>query len=89
MPTGAVKGLASRSQVQALVAEATADLLSSQAFIRDVIGEAWQIAERGNRLPVESKARLRLAAANATARAVHAVDQLYQAGGGSPGTGDH
>ena len=51
--------------------------------MHSVIDQAWEIAERGERLTASMKARLRLAAANTTHRAVAAVDSLYEAGGGS------
>jgi indole-3-acetate monooxygenase len=83
IPTGGVKGLAQRGQVQSFVAESTADLESAEAYIHKVIGQAWEMASQGERLPTEMKASLRLAAVNATHRSVAAVDRLYQAGGGS------
>lgn len=83
VPTGGSRGLADQSRVQALVAESKADLESAEAYIHKVINEAWEVAIQGERLPVEIKAGLRLAAVNATSRSVAAVDRLYQAGGGS------
>ncbi|MBL6688884.1 MAG: acyl-CoA dehydrogenase family protein [Pseudomonadales bacterium] len=83
VPTGGNRGLAEQARVQSLVAESTADLESAEAYIHRVIDDAWEIGCRGERLPLESKARLRLAAVNATSSAVAAVDRLYQAGGGS------
>jgi len=83
VPTGGNRGLAEQAWVQSLVAESKADLESAEAYIHKVIDDAWEIACRGERLPLESKARLRLAAVNATSSAVAAVDRLYQAGGGS------
>lgn len=83
VPTGGNRGLAEQARVQSLVAESTADLESAETYIHRVIDDAWVIACRGERLPLESKARLRLAAVNATSSAVAAVDRLYQAGGGS------
>ena len=82
-PTGAVKGLAERSQVQSIVGESTADLESAEAYIHKVIGQAYEMASQGERLSMETKASLRLAAVNATHRSVAAVDRLYQAAGGS------
>jgi alkylation response protein AidB-like acyl-CoA dehydrogenase len=82
-PTGGVKGLAERGQVQSIVGESTADLESAEAYIHEVIGQAYEMASQGRRLPTEMKASLRLAAVNATHRSVAAVDRLYKAGGGS------
>jgi len=81
--TGGVKSLAERAQVQSIVGESTADLESAEAYIHSVIGDAYEMASQGRRLPKEIKAGLRLAAVNATHRSVAAVDRLYQAGGGS------
>lgn len=83
VPTGASRELAQRSQIQATVAQARADLESAEAYIHAMIDQAWQAAEQGGRLSQELKASLRLAAVNATQRSVSAVDKLYQAGGGS------
>ena len=82
-PTGSSRSLAMRPQVQAMVAESTADLESARSYMHQVIDKAWQEAQSGERLSTETKAELRLAAANATHRSVAAVDRLYQAGGGS------
>ncbi|MDA0979431.1 MAG: acyl-CoA dehydrogenase family protein [Proteobacteria bacterium] len=82
-PTGSSRSLANRSQIQALTAASVADLESARSFIHMVIDEAYREAEKGNRLSQAIKARLRLAAANATHRSVAAVDRLYKAGGGS------
>ncbi len=83
VPTGGTRGLAEQARVQMLVAESKANLESAEAYIHKVIDDAWEIARCGERLSVESKASLRLAAVNATTSSVSAVDRLYQAGGGS------
>lgn len=83
IPTGAVRGLSMRSQVQGLVAESVADLESAESYIHRVIDMAYEVAARGEKIPTELKAKLRLAAVNATHRSVAAVDRLYKAGGGS------
>ncbi len=83
VPTGGTRGLAERSQIQAYVAQSVADIESAEAYIHQVIDDAYAQAKQGVRLPTEVKAKLRLAAANATHRSVAAVDRLYQAGGGS------
>jgi alkylation response protein AidB-like acyl-CoA dehydrogenase len=82
-PTGSRRSLAERAQVQSFIAESIADLESSEAYIKSVIEDAWVLAQQGERLSTEVKAKLRLAAVNATQRSVSAVDRLYQAGGGS------
>ncbi len=82
-PTGSSRSLAERPLIQSDVARSLADLKSAESFIRSAVDEAWSIAESGERLDTQSKANLRLAAANATHKSVAAVDRLYQAGGGS------
>ena len=82
-PTGSRKTLIERHSVQADVARSIADLRSAESFIKEVIDEAWLVAESGERLSTEIKANLRLAAINATHKSVAAVDRLYQAGGGT------
>jgi len=82
-PTGSRRTLAERALVQREVARARADLQSALAFMRESIEDAWSVASRGGRLDTAVKARLRLAAVNATHRSVGAVDALYQAAGGT------
>lgn len=83
VPTGSTRELGQRAQVQSMLAESKADLESSEAYIHAMIDRAWAQALAGERLAIETKASLRLAAVNATQRSVAAVDRLYQAGGGS------
>ena len=75
--------LVSRPLVQAEVARSIADIESAEAYMHHQIREAYKVAVTGERLSTESKAGLRLAAANTTHKCVAAVDRLYQAGGGS------
>lgn len=82
-PTGSQRTLIERAQVQSHVAQSMADLESAQAYLEHKIDDAYQQAQRGERLGMATKAGLRLAAVNATHSAVAAVDRLYQAGGGS------
>lgn len=82
-PTGSNRKLIDRQMVQSEVAKSVADLASSEAYMEKVIAEAWQSAERGERLSLAQKSSLRLAAVNATHKSVAAVDRLYQLGGGS------
>jgi alkylation response protein AidB-like acyl-CoA dehydrogenase len=82
-PTGSNRKLVDRQMVQSEVAKSVADLESSEAYMNKVIDEAWQVASDGERLNLEQKAALRLAAVNATHKSVAAVDRLYQLGGGT------
>jgi alkylation response protein AidB-like acyl-CoA dehydrogenase len=82
-PTGASRLLGQRSAVQSVMGQSVADLESAEAYMASKINEAYELAQRGDRLSVETKAGLRLAAVNATQRAAQAVDRLYHAGGGT------
>ncbi len=82
-PTGSNRTLVNRPLVQAEVARSIADIESAEAYMHHQIREAYKVAVTGERLSTESKAGLRLAAANTTHKCVAAVDRLYQAGGGS------
>jgi len=82
-PTGSQRNLGERPLAQAELARSLADLRSAEAYMLAAIDEAWREAEAGNRLGVELKANLRLAAANTTHRAVDAVDRVYEAAGGT------
>lgn len=82
-PTGSSRTVAERALVQSGLAKATAALRSAETLVDSTIGSAWEVAAAGGPLPVEMKADLRLAAANATHAAVAAVDSLFRAGGGT------
>lgn len=82
-PTGSNRKLIDRQMVQSEVAKSVADLESAEAYMQKVIDEAWAIAARGEKLSLDHKSALRLAAVNATHKSVAAVDRLYQLGGGT------
>lgn len=82
-PAMSGRTLAERAVVQTEVARAEAAWRSARAFVREVVDESWEVATNGDELTDEHKRRLRLAATDATWRAVAAVDLLYHAGGGS------
>ena len=83
VPTGSGRNLSSRSVVQRQVGEAEASLRSARAYVYGAIDAAWRIAARGESLPLETRADLRLAAVNAAWSAVRAVDLAYHAAGGT------
>jgi len=83
VPTGSARTLAERGSAQKELAQATALIDSAAALTREAIDEAWVLANDEGRLPIETKARLRLAATNNAWSAAHAVDLLYHAAGGS------
>ncbi|MFY9825754.1 MAG: acyl-CoA dehydrogenase family protein [Thermoanaerobaculia bacterium] len=71
---GEGKGLAEMAQAQALVEAA-------RAFIYGVTGELWETLSAGRGLPVELRARYRLALTHSFTAATQAIDLLYQASG--------
>lgn len=82
-PTGSNRKLIERAMVQSEVARSVADLESAEAYMHKVIDDAWLLASNGEKLSMQVKGKLRLAAANATHKSVAAVDRLYELGGGS------
>ncbi len=82
-PSGSSRVLAERAVVQAEVARADAAVRSARAFVRDVVGEASDVAASGAPLEPEHQRLIRLAATDAVARSAAAVDLMYHAGGGS------
>jgi alkylation response protein AidB-like acyl-CoA dehydrogenase len=83
VPTGSTRSLASRAVVQRQVGEAEAALRSARAYVYGAVDAAWRIALRGESLPLDTRADLRLAAANAGWSAARAVDLAYHAAGGT------
>lgn len=82
VPTGSARTLANRPLAQRAVADAEASLRAARAFLFEVLDEVWAAAQQGA-LSTEARAQLRLAATHSTWRAAHAVDQVYQAAGGT------
>lgn len=83
VPAWTQRPLAQRPTIQVHIAEAEAALRSARAFIFDAIDAAWDIASAGQKLSIDARRDLRLAAANAVRQSVRAVDLMYEAGGGS------
>jgi alkylation response protein AidB-like acyl-CoA dehydrogenase len=83
VPTGSRRNLASRAVVQRQVGEGEAALRSARAYVYGAVEAAWRIATRGESLGLETRADLRLAAANAAWSAARAVDLAYHAAGGT------
>ncbi len=82
-PTGSTRALANRATAQSALARAQAAVDSAHALTRDHIAHAFDAAVRGERLSLEHKAKLRLAATNNAWSAIAAVDALYNNAGGS------
>ena len=82
-PADSRRHLAERGVVPSQVAQAEATVGAARAFLFEQIAVAWEIATRGDPIPVAQRARLRLAATHATISAAAAVDAMFSAGGGS------
>ncbi len=82
-PQGSSRSLAERATVQADLATAEAAVRSAGSFVREIVEECWNAAERTGEMSGEQKRLLRLAANNAAERSAHAVELCYRAGGGS------
>jgi alkylation response protein AidB-like acyl-CoA dehydrogenase len=65
-PQGSRRTLAERGMSQSELAQAEAMLRSARAFYCEALGEAWQMANRGEEIGLEQRAALRLAATHAT-----------------------
>ncbi len=83
VPMFSSKTLAQSSLAQVDVAKAEAGLGAARAFLLDELAQAWSTALAGDRVPVERKARIRLAATHAALASASSVDLAYNAGGGS------
>ncbi|RKR88476.1 alkylation response protein AidB-like acyl-CoA dehydrogenase [Micromonospora pisi] len=75
--------VAGKPMIQAGLAEAEAILGAGRAYLLGEIADCWRRVSAGEVVPVEQRARLRLAIAYATRSAAHAVDLVYHAGGGA------
>jgi indole-3-acetate monooxygenase len=82
-PQGARKVLAERAMAQVELAKAEAALRSARAFLFDEIGAAWAIACKGDPVPRENRALLRLAATNAVRTGAEVVRAMYDLAGGT------
>ena len=69
------------AQVQ--VSEAEASLRAARGFLLDAVEAAAEAAKSTGAIDVERKLAVRLAATHATRSAAHAVDLMYDAGGGT------
>jgi alkylation response protein AidB-like acyl-CoA dehydrogenase len=65
------------------VAKAEARLRSARAFYYDALAAAWDLALRGEPVPVTQRRDLRLATTHAVGASVEVVDAMYTLAGGS------
>jgi indole-3-acetate monooxygenase len=75
--------LATRTTVQAKVAQAEALVGSGRAYLREATRDVWETVARGERPTPQQRAIYRLAVAQANAHAVQAVDLVYNLAGAS------
>jgi alkylation response protein AidB-like acyl-CoA dehydrogenase len=75
--------LATRTTIQAKVAQAEALVGSGRSYVREATRDMWETVARGERPSPEQRAVYRLAIAQAMANAVQAVDLMYSLGGAS------
>ncbi|GAA4401927.1 acyl-CoA dehydrogenase family protein [Quisquiliibacterium transsilvanicum] len=80
-PQGSRRTLAERGMSQSELAQAEAMLRSARAFYYEALGEAWQMANRGEEIGLEQRAALRLAATHATRTSADVVRRMYELGG--------
>jgi alkylation response protein AidB-like acyl-CoA dehydrogenase len=73
--------LATRTTIQARVAQAEALVGSGRAYVRAATADMWETVCRGDRPTPEQRAVYRLAIAQAMTNSVQAVDLMYSAGG--------
>jgi alkylation response protein AidB-like acyl-CoA dehydrogenase len=75
--------LGERPNVQAAVAAAEADLEAARALYYQAIETAWRASQDGPQVPVEPRAKLRLAATHGVRTAADVVRTMYDLAGGS------
>jgi alkylation response protein AidB-like acyl-CoA dehydrogenase len=80
---GSRSTVATRASTQIALTQAEATLESARAWLFATIEETWRAAREGRSATAKERAKLRLAATNATHSAARAVDIVYTAGGSS------
>jgi alkylation response protein AidB-like acyl-CoA dehydrogenase len=80
---GSRSALANRPHTQMEVATAEARLRSARAFYYESLAAAWDLALRGEPVPVTQRRDLRLATTHAVGASVEVVDAMYTLAGGS------
>ncbi|HUJ85740.1 MAG TPA: acyl-CoA dehydrogenase family protein [Burkholderiales bacterium] len=82
-PRGYKTRLRESALFQADLAQAEARLRGARAYLRGALAEVWREVEQSNRLTLEQRMAIRLAASQALADAVAAGDAAYHAAGAS------
>ena len=82
-PMFSSKTLAASSLAQIDVARAEAAVRAASAFLLDELSAAWDSVVAGGHIPLEQRARVRIACTHAAQESARAVDLAYHLGGGS------
>lgn len=82
-PAGGKRTLAQRGTIQLAVADARANVDAGRAYLAETVARCEDTIARGDALDLDTRAALRLAASHAVRGATAAVDQMYEAGGGT------
>ncbi len=80
-PTGSRRLLSERAAAQSGIAESEALVRSSRAYLHATITDAWERVVAGDKLSLEDRALLRLAATTVALNSAKAVDICYNLGG--------
>ncbi len=88
-PAFSVRSLAAAPHTQMDVARAIAAHASARAFLLDELAAAWARATAGERVTVDQRARIRIAASNAAAQSARAVELVFHLAGGTAVFADH
>lgn len=83
LPFRSSRPLRERDVAQATVARAQALTASAQCYLHHAAGEIWATVNRGEHVPLDQRARARLATVHAAQVAAEAVRLCYQAAGGT------
>lgn len=83
VPAGTTIALRERPLFHYQLSEAQALVGAARAWLHQVVGEQFQIAEDGHSPDVAQRNKTQLAASNATRSASRAVELMYLAGGGT------
>src|SRR5436305_6832408 len=81
VPRGSKGTLRENNVIQSQIAQCEARLKSARAYLRGVIGDMWEEAQRDNRISPEQHPQLRLAATWAIHQARDIVATVYHAAG--------
>jgi alkylation response protein AidB-like acyl-CoA dehydrogenase len=82
-PQFSSRTLAKSGYTQVEVAKAESAWRAAQAFLLDELASAWELARRGDPVPVEHRVGIRLAAAHAASVGADVADTAYTLAGGT------